>query len=146
MKYALIHIETGAVTQWQDHGQLSYADPPDGYELRDLPEEFEFPEAPTWWRDGAFTDAPPIPPHLPAPAPSSVTMRQARLALLNAGKLADVAAAIDALSSPQREVAQIEWEFAATVERSSGLVTLLADSLGLGKADLDALFVYAASK
>lgn len=80
-----------------------------------------------------------------APAPSVVTMRQARLALLGAGLLASVDAAIDSLPSPQKEAARIEWEYATEVQRSSGLVSMMGAALGLDDAGLDALFVAAAS-
>ena len=76
--------------------------------------------------------------------PSQVTMRQARLALLAAGKLASVTAAINTLPSPQKEAAQIEWEYSQTVERNRGFVLLLSAALGLTDAQLDALFVTAA--
>lgn len=74
--------------------------------------------------------------------PASVSMRQARLALLAIGKLDDVASAIAAKSSPDRERAQIEWEYATRVERSSALLADLSALLGL---DLDALFIEAAA-
>lgn len=80
----------------------------------------------------------------PRPVPTSVTMRQARLALLGAGKLAGVTAAINALPSPQKEAAQIEWEYSQTVERNRGFVLLLGAALGLTDAQLDGLFVAAA--
>ena len=86
----------------------------------------------------------PLPPE-PAPpyAPASVTMRQARLALLGAGLLASVDAAIDGLPSPQKEAARIEWEYATEVQRLSGLVPMMGAALGLDDAALDALFVAA---
>ncbi|BEP42101.1 hypothetical protein [Variovorax sp. V15] len=77
--------------------------------------------------------------------PSVITMRQARLALLGAGKLNGVDAAIAALPSPQREAAKIEWEFAASVERRSPIVALLSTSMGLSDEVLDALFTTAAT-
>lgn len=83
----------------------------------------------------------------PVPAvvvPAAVSMRQARLALLEAGKLADVEVAIDAIpDATQRAAAQIEWEYAGEVRRDSQLVQTLGPALGL---DLDALFVAAAGK
>ena len=79
----------------------------------------------------------------PGPVPSSVTMRQARLALLGAGLLASVDAAIDSLPSPQKEAARIEWEYATEVQRSSGLVPMMGAALGLDDAALDALFIEA---
>ena len=72
--------------------------------------------------------------------PNSVTMRQARLALLGAGLLDDIDAAIDSLPSPQKEAARIEWEYATDVQRSSGLVPMMGAALGLDDAALDALF------
>ena len=84
-----------------------------------------------------------VPPALAVP--SAVTMRQARLALLGAGVLAGVEAAINALPSPQKEAARIEWEYATEVQRSSGLVPMMGAALGLDDAALDALFIEAAA-
>lgn len=77
--------------------------------------------------------------------PQVVTMRQARLALLEAGKLTDVQPAIDAMPSPQKEQAAIEWEFSSVVERNRPLVQTLGPALSLTDADLDALFIRAAT-
>lgn len=93
--------------------------------------------------DGVFVDIAPLPPAAP-PVPSVVTMRQARLALLSAEKLDDVGVAIASLPSPQKEAAQIEWEYAATVERNSALMGLVALALGLDDPALDDLFTAAA--
>ncbi|NDG04093.1 MAG: hypothetical protein EB121_01880 [Alphaproteobacteria bacterium] len=73
--------------------------------------------------------------------PFSVTMRQGRLALLQAGLLSQVQSAISA----QGEAAVIEWEYAQTIDRASPLVARLAASLGLDESQLDALFISAAS-
>lgn len=75
--------------------------------------------------------------------PHEVTMRQARLALLEAGKLSAVEAAIDGLPEPERSAARIEWEYSATVRRYQPFVLQLAPALGLDAAGLDALFVKA---
>lgn len=85
-----------------------------------------------------------VQPELPSPVPQSVTMRQARLALLAIGKLTAVAVAINSLPSPHKEAAQIEWEYSATVERHRPFVAMLAPALGLSDAALDALFTAAA--
>lgn len=77
--------------------------------------------------------------------PTAVNMRQARLALLAKGVLPQIDAALAALPSPQKEQAQIEWEFAATVQRDSPLVQMLAAGLKLSGDDLDALFTQAAT-
>lgn len=94
-------------------------------------------------------------PANPPPAPdepesarvtvTQVSMRQARLALLAEGRLATVNDAIAALPSPQKETAQIEWDYATTVARHSQIVSLLGPALGLDDDALDALFVHAAA-
>lgn len=82
----------------------------------------------------------------PPPPPSEVTMRQARLALLAAGKLGDVAAALASITDPvQRQAAQIEWEYSSSVKRDSDWVQQLAPALGLDAAGLGALFTAAAA-
>lgn len=87
---------------------------------------------------GTFT--PPISPKI---IPQTVTMRQARLALLQVGKLGNVPSAIDLLPSPQKEIAQIEWEFSSTVERNRPLVQALGPLLELSEEELDDLFILA---
>jgi hypothetical protein len=68
--------------------------------------------------------------------PRQVTMRQARLALLDAGLLQTVKDAVAGMT----EAAQIEWECAAVVDRDSGLLESMSSALGLTDAQLDALF------
>ena len=75
----------------------------------------------------------------------SVTMRQARLALLQVGHLANVQPAIDALPEPHRSAAAIEWEYSQTVERNRPFVLTLGEALGLTDEDLDALFTLAST-
>ena len=76
--------------------------------------------------------------------PASVTMRQCRLQLLATGKLNLVAAAIASLPSPQKEEAEIEWEYGAVVWRSSSLIAMLAPVLGWNTAEeIDAQFIAA---
>lgn len=83
------------------------------------------------------TPTEPAPP--PPPIPQTVTMRQARLALLGAGLLDAVNASIGELG----QAAQIEWEYATEVHRQSPLVAGLTAALGLTDAQLDQLFVTA---
>ena len=94
------------------------------------------------------TEAPSA-PDLPTPTvagiPTRVSMRQARLALLGAGKLAAVDAAIDTMPEPQKSAARIEWEYAAEVRRDNDFVAGLAPALGMTDAQVDALFVAAAA-
>lgn len=84
----------------------------------------------------------------PAPAVQSVatvTMCQARLALLQAGLLDDVEAAIAALPEPQRSEALITWEFKTHVSRDGPVLLLIAAELGLTSDEIDALFASAAT-
>jgi hypothetical protein len=74
-----------------------------------------------------------------------VTMRQARLALLQQGLLASIQPAIDALDEPHRSAANIEWEYSQTVERTRPFVLTLGEALELTDDDLDALFTLAAT-
>lgn len=76
--------------------------------------------------------------------PVSVTMRQARLALLGAGLLDDVEVAINALPEPPRTAARIEWDYASEVHRGSEFVGMMGAALMLDDDALDALFVTAA--
>jgi len=78
-------------------------------------------------------------------APTEVTMRQARLALLGAGHLSAVEAAINALAEPAKTVARIEWDYSNTLQRANPLVAQLATALGLTSEQVDALFTAAAA-
>ncbi len=92
--------------------------------------------------DDGLTYAPPVPGSL---VPTVLTMRQARLVLFTAGLINSVQAAIDSLPSPQKEKAQIEWEYSNEVQRHNGFVSLLAPALGLTSEQVDALFVTGAA-
>ena len=99
---------------------------------------------PGWLYDGGTFTAPPV---QPATVPQSVTMRQARLALLAVGKLDTINAVIAGIEpAAQRQAIQIEWEYAQTVDRNSQWVAGLAPALALTEADLDSLFVFAAQQ
>lgn len=74
------------------------------------------------------------------PVPVVVTMRQARLALLGAGLLEQVNAAVAALPDIEGAAARIEWEYAQEVRRDSPLVAGLSAALGLTDEILDSLF------
>jgi hypothetical protein len=77
----------------------------------------------------------------PQPVPTSVTMKQARLALLAANLLDTVEANISAL--PKAD--QIEWNYSLTVQRASPLVASLATALNLTDAQVDQLFTDASA-
>lgn len=69
-----------------------------------------------------------------------VTMRQARLALHQAGKLSLVDDAIALIPEPDKSLISIEWEYASTVERTSPWMSTMGAALGLSDDELDQLF------
>lgn len=78
--------------------------------------------------------------------PAFVTRAQAKLALLQAGLLDNVQAAIDAIPDlNQRKAAQIEWDDRLTFERASGALVTMASLLGMTDSQIDDLFILAAS-
>lgn len=77
--------------------------------------------------------------------PQAVTMRQARLALLAAGKLTTANAAIAAMPGTDGDAARIEWEYAHEVRRDSPLVVGMGAVLGLTDEQMDGLFIAAAA-
>jgi hypothetical protein len=82
----------------------------------------------------------------PAPVvPVSISMRQARLALLQAGLLSAVEAAINDLTEPDKSAARIEWEYATEMRRDHALIAALAAEMQLSEQQIDGLFIAAAA-
>ncbi|GAB3190787.1 hypothetical protein [Hydrogenophaga aquatica] len=106
------------------------------------PPDFDPVAAGCFWRDDRWEVVAAQPPAVPVPV--AVTMRQARLALLGAGLLAQVNAAIAAMAGAEGEAARIEWEYAQEVRRDSPLVAGLSAALGLTDETLDNLYRAAA--
>jgi len=77
----------------------------------------------------------------PASIPSVVSMRQARLALLQFGILEQVNTTI----ASGTDADKITWEYATEVRRNDALVQNMATALGLNEATLDSLFSLASS-
>lgn len=145
MKQVLFDLVTGAILEWRDLDQFGYAeaDPAALLEVND--EQWNAQEGVLSVVKGKLSGLPPVLPAPPAAAvPQDVTMRQTRLALLAAGQLAAVSTAIAKLPSPQKDQAQIEWDYGTVVRRDSPIVALIGPALG-DAAALDALFI-AASK
>lgn len=78
-------------------------------------------------------------------APQTVTMRQARIALLDAGLLDAVQSSIATMPGTDGERARIDWEYALEVRRDWPLISYMARDLGLTDEQVDALFVTAAT-
>jgi len=99
-----------------------------------------------WSVDGGFiAPAAPEVPVIPVPAvPVSVSMRQAKRALLAAGLLDLADQAIAGIADDtERRAAQIDWTSATDVRRDWPLVASIAQALGLTDQQIDALFVAA---
>lgn len=88
------------------------------------------------WLDDGHPDLAPQPV-----IPSTVTMRQARLALLQSGLLSQVNSAVAAAD----EATKITWDYSSEVHRNHPFVAALAAALNLTEAQLDGLFTLAAS-
>ena len=114
---------------------IAFKDNADGYY------EFDGGAPPEWYAHLTPTElrAAPSPP-----IPATVTMRQARLAMLDAGILTSVSDALAAMTGITGEAARIEWEYAAELKRDHPLVASLSAALGLTSAQLDGLFTAAA--
>jgi hypothetical protein len=94
----------------------------------------------------AWTAAAPAPVVPPAQTvPTVITMRQARLALLQGGYLTQVDALIAAMTGSDGDAARITWQFAATVERAHPLVSAIATELSLTSTQVDNLFTLGSS-
>ena len=70
----------------------------------------------------------------------SITMRQARLALLGEGLLTTVD---EAIANSTDEVLKVEWEYATEVRRDWSNLIAMATSLGMTEEQLDDLFIKA---
>ena len=126
MKYA--KIENSIVIQIQPNNELGFMEVADDIVCGMLYDN----------ATGTFSN----PPAQPAPIPTQVTMRQARLALLQSGLLQTVT---NAIANGTDEAMKIEWEYATEVDRDWPSLVTLASSLGMTDSDLDNLFVLAAS-
>jgi hypothetical protein len=96
---------------------------------------------------GATTEVEDYPasPVEPTPIPTVVSMRQARLALFQQGKLDQVQPLIDGMVEPAKTTTQISWDHSTTVQRDDDMVVQLSAAMGLTSADLDTLFTLAAT-
>lgn len=77
--------------------------------------------------------------------PQTVTMRQARNALLDAGLLEAVQASVATIPGAEGERARIDWEYALEVRRDWPLISYMAGDLGLTDEQVDGLFMAASA-
>lgn len=127
-----------------DTGELIRTDNPADWMGTTLvaPPEFDPATAGCFWRGDHWEI---VPGEVPSdPVPKVVTMRQARLALLGAGLLAQVNTAVANMPGTEGDAARIEWEYAQEVRRDSPLVAGLSAALGLTDEALDNLYKAAA--
>ena len=127
-----------------DTGELIRTETPaEWMELTDVaPPEFDPATAGCFWRGDHWEI---VPGEVPSdPVPKVVSMRQARLALLGAGLLAQVNTAVANMPGTEGDAARIEWEYAQEVRRDSPLVAGLSAALGLTDETLDNLYKVAA--
>jgi hypothetical protein len=92
------------------------------------------------WNGAAFQTPPPPPPKVP----EAVTMRQAKIALRRAGKLAIVNAALQAMPGDAGEDARITWEWSTEVQRQNPLILMMKPVIGMTDQEIDQLFISAA--
>jgi len=88
-----------------------------------------------WLEEGNTPEPADIPPVIIP----TLTMRQARLALLGAGLLDEVESAI---TTPED---RIWWDYSTTVERSHPLVNAVLAALGKTETEIDDMFIAAAT-
>lgn len=116
-------------------GGFAGAEPPKG--------AVEVPRAPEHasdkWEGGRWVSG-------PSPVPHEVTTRQAREALLDNGLLAAVDAYFAGLTGIEGERKRNLWHNSNTVERFSSATLEAGQMLGMTEAQMDALFIYAATR
>ena len=99
-----------------------------------------------WNKERGFYSLDIIPQEPINPVPQIVSMRQARLALLEVGLLNNVDQIISLLPEPMQSEAKIEWEYAAEVRRDWPSLNQIAQYLNLTSEYVDDLFILAATK
>lgn len=95
----------------------------------------------------------PVQPHTPPTVEGirmsmpSLTARQFRLGLLDVGiSPSQVTSSIDDMpTGPDKDRAEIEWEYAATFNRSDHLINMIKSGLGLADERIDAMWLAAVS-
>lgn len=78
------------------------------------------------------------------PVPSVVSMRQMRLAIIDARKVTAVVEAIKGITdTTEKAKIQVEWDYGTVVERNAPWFLTIMNGVGYTDKDIDALFVKA---
>lgn len=125
-------------------GELLFAaagiETPTGSYVAENREDYTYPIDGAWrWFDSQGTALAFFALDLGGAVPKSVTARQARQALLDAGLLD----AVEATVAVAPRAVQIAWEYGTTVERDSPFIAAMREQVGLTDEQVDALFVAA---
>lgn len=82
----------------------------------------------------------------PKTAVALVSMRQFRLAIINAKKVTAVSDAIKGIANTtERAKVQVEWDYNPVVERNAPWVLAIMEGVGFSEDEVDALFLDAAT-
>ncbi len=116
---------------------------PDGYLLIDTTSRPEI--CPGWtYVDGSFVE--PVRPQSQQIDFPDITPRQIRLALLSIGVYpADIDAALENLSEPEKSEAIINWKYAIDFKRDNPLVEQVGAMIGKTAQEIDDLWIYAST-
>lgn len=130
------YTETGSITIIDRGAELAVPDDPLNRHRRMIAD---------WEAEGNT-----IPPYAPPTmtdeekraAMPRLTARQLRLGLIENGiTLASVQAAVDGIADPTaREIAQVEWEYATTFERTHSLISQIGTALNLTPEEIDTMW------
>lgn len=100
------------------------------------------------WRGDAWLilpERPPLPEPPPPPVPQTVSRAQGKAALIHAGLWSQIVAFFASIpDDTQRALAEVALNDTQEWRRDSPFLAQAAQALGLGEAELDALFVAAA--
>lgn len=99
-----------------------------------------------WTKERGFYSLDIIPQEPINPVPQMVSMRQARLALLEVNLLDNIEQILNSLSEPMQSEAKIEWEYATEVRRDWPTLNQIAQYLNLTSEYVDELFILASTK